>query len=397
MRLQDGSTQTISAICAVSNQVSSDVESNSIPLPASASYGRIKGGDQTHVNQVSYSFAGMAGDVRLSYRVWDMDFADEVRVYVNGTPVGYAPKTSNESWSGTQSLTIPDNLVNNSGANTVVFTNTYNPPNSYYWGVGNVSVALASGTSTPVVIVDDGSIPLPATASYGRIKGGDQTHVNQVRYSFSGMSGNVRLSYRVWDMDFADEVRVYVNGTPVGYAPKTSNESWSGTQSLTIPDNLVNNSGANTVVFTNTYNPPNSYYWGVGNVSVALASGTSTPVVIVDDGSIPLPATASYGRIKGGDQTHVNQVRYSFSGMSGNVRLSYRVWDMDFADEVRVYVNGTPVGYAPKTSNESWSGTQSLTIPDNLVNNSGVNTVVFTNTYNPPNSYYWGVGNVSVY
>jgi len=396
VRLQDGSTETVNATCSVLNQTSTDIESGSIPLPASDAYGRIKNGDQTHVNEVRYSFAGMSGDVTLSYRVWDMDFSDEVRIYVNGTPVGYAPKTRNESWSSNQSLIISDNLVIDSGTNTVVFTNTYNPPNTYYWGVGNVSVAVASDNSTPVVSENDGSIALPSSDSYGRIKNGDQTHANEVRYSFAGMSGNVRLSYRVWDIDVADEVRISVNGTPVGYAPKTRNESWSGDQSLTISDDLVNDSGTNIVVFTNTYNPPNTYYWGVGNVSVAVGSATSTPVVIEDDGSIALPSSDSYGRIKNGDQTHVNEVRYSFAGMSGNVRLSYRVWDMDFSDEVRIYVNGTPVGYAPKTRNESWSGDQSLTIPDNLVNNSSTNTVVFKNTYNPPNTYWWGVRDVSV-
>jgi Fibronectin type III domain len=140
VRLQDGSTEMISADCSVSNTGSSTVENDAISLPSTESYGRIRGGDQTHVNEVSFNFSGMAGDVTLAYRVWDIDINDEVRIYVNGSPVDYAPETSNERWSGDLTLRLPDSLVNDNGTNIVVFNNTYNPPNSYFWGVGNVSV-----------------------------------------------------------------------------------------------------------------------------------------------------------------------------------------------------------------------------------------------------------------
>ena len=74
---------------------------------------------------------------------------------------------------------------------------------------------------------------------------------------------------------------------------------------------------------------------------------------------IPLPAPEAYGRILGGDQTHINEVNYSFDGMPGEVTLYYQAWDVDFSTEVEILVNGESVGYAPTTANETWGSTQS--------------------------------------
>ena len=109
-------------------------------MPASEGYGRISGGDQTHINEVNYSFEGMAGDVTLYYQVWDVDFSDEVEILVNGESVGFAPTTPNDSWGSTQAIVLPDGYVNDSSVNLLTFSNTYNPPKTYWWGVRNVSL-----------------------------------------------------------------------------------------------------------------------------------------------------------------------------------------------------------------------------------------------------------------
>ena len=259
--LIDNSRQTVRATFNVSNS-GGQTDDSLIPLPSSAGYGMIKQGDQTHVGQVKYSFSGMSGDVTLSYQVWDVDNREEVTISLNGTSIAYAGVTANEQWSGTRSLRLPGNLVNNTGQNTVIFNNTGNPPNKWWWGVRSVSV-VSSGTA-PL----DGGIPLPSSAGYGMIRQGDQTHVGQVRYNFSGMSGDVTLSYQVWDVDNREEVTISLNGTSIAFAGVTANDQWSGTRSLRLPDSLVNNTGQNTIVFNNTGNPPNKWWWGVRSVSI---------------------------------------------------------------------------------------------------------------------------------
>jgi hypothetical protein len=118
--------------------------------------------------------------------------------------------------------------------------------------------------------------------------------------------------------------------------------------------------------------------------------------VVLEDDLIPLPDSAGYGRISGGDLTHVNEVNYSFYGSAGDVTVYYEVWDVDFADEVEILVNGESAGFAPTTANNSWGSMQAVVLPDDAVYDASVNLLTFTNTYNPPKTYWWGVRNVSL-
>ena len=80
----------------------------------------------------------VAGDVTLYYQAWDVDFSSEVEILVNGNSVGFASTTVNETWGSTQVIVLPDGYVNDSSENLLTFTNTYNPPRTYQWGVRNV-------------------------------------------------------------------------------------------------------------------------------------------------------------------------------------------------------------------------------------------------------------------
>lgn len=352
-----------------------------IPLPDSGAYGRIAGGDQTHVEEVNYSFLGRGGDVTVGYQVWDVDFGTEVEILVNGAHVDYADVTPNGTWSGTCAIVLPDGLVLDAGVNTLTFNNTYNPPQTYAWGVRSVSI-LDTGDCA-------GCIPLPDPAGYGNIAGGDKSHVEEVNYSFPGSPGDVTVGYEVWDVDFDYEVEIFLNGVHVDYTAVTPNATWSQARSIVLPDGLVLDAGVNSLTFNNTFNPPKTYAWGVRNVSILETGGCS--------GCIPLPDSGAYGRITGGDQAHVQEVSYSFPGIAGDVTVEFQVWDVDFDTEVEILVNGVHVDYAAVTPNETWSATRFLVIPDGLVSDSATNVLTFDNTYNPPNTYWWGVRSVSVY
>jgi len=346
------------------------------PLPEAGAYGVIRGGDRTHVREVNYSFPGTPGDVTIDYQVWDVDYGNEIQILVNGVSVAYASTTPNEAWSETRSVVLPDADVLDTGTNVLTFRNTYNPPNTYLWGVRDVGIHTECSDC----------IPLPADAAYGRIRGGDQTHVNEVNYSFEGTPGDVTIAYQVWDMDYSNEVLILVNGYPVANTAVTPNETWSGTRYVTLPDSKVFDNRPNVLTFDNTYNPPKTFLWGVRNVSVYTGCADC----------IPLPDSGAYGRILGGDQTHVNEVKYSFEGTPGDVTIAYQVWDMDYANEVQIFINGTSVGYAGTTPNETWSETRYVVLPDSLVLDSGTNVLTFDNTYNPPKTYLWGVRNVAI-
>ena len=347
-----------------------------IPLPATGAYGRILGGDQSHVDRVDFSFQGAAGDIVVFYRVWDVDTDDEVEILVNGEPIAHAETTPDSGWSDTRVIVLPDASVLDAGTNVLTFDNTVNPPKTYWWGVGDVTV-------------DEGCsycIALPDSSAYGRIRNGDQTHVEEVIYSFTGAPGDVTVSYAVWDVDFDDEVEILVNGTHVAFADTTADNAWSAPRTVVLTDADVLDAGTNVLTFSNAYNPPKTYWWGVGDVSI-------------DEGCtdcIPLPASGEYGRIRSGDQTHVNEVNYSFDGVAGDVTIAYRVWDVDLGDEVEILINGNPVLFTGPTDNESWSEVRQVVLPDADVLDTGTNVLTFSNAYNPPRTWLWGVGSVSV-
>jgi len=71
------------------------------------------------------------------------------------------------------------------------------------------------------------------------------------------------LNYRIWDVDLDKEIEILVNGTRLAYATYTGSEQWSSAKTLTLPDNLVNNSSQNSLTFNNRFNPSNIYWWGV--------------------------------------------------------------------------------------------------------------------------------------
>ena len=69
---------------------------------------------------------------------------------------------------------------------------------------------------------------------------------------------------------------------------------------------------------------------------------------------------------------------------------------MDFSTEIEILVNGNSVDFAPTTLNNAWGSTQAVVLPDGYVNDSSVNLLTFTNTYNPPKTYWWGARNVTL-
>lgn len=116
-------------------------------------------------------------------------------------------------------------------------------------------------------------LPLPAAGAYGMIKNGDQTHPNEVNFSFSGIAGNLIINFEALDIDHPDEVQIQLNGYALEYVRKTGNDRWGKMQKVVLPEEYLKKNDINIVRFTNTYNPPNTYWWGVRNVSLLEDSG----------------------------------------------------------------------------------------------------------------------------
>jgi len=232
-----------------------------IPLPAGEAYGNINQNRQTHSDKITYCFNGPTGDRYLSFAVYDIDRSDEVSLSLNGETLLYAPITANNTWSSLVGVLLSDAQIRDHQDNALVFDNTRNPPQNWRWGARQVSV--------------DPFYALPSPTAFGNITGGDTQHADKVVYIFSGRGGDLNLAYQVFDIDHLDEVDIVLNDTKLHDEALTSNEAWSDTRNLLLPDELVHNTGINVLIFENTKNPPRNWRWGVRNVSVNVATTSS--------------------------------------------------------------------------------------------------------------------------
>jgi hypothetical protein len=226
-------------------------------LPEAAALGMIPRMDLTRPDKVAYWFPGRSGDLYLSYQAYDIDGPNEVDIFLNGAKVQDVPVTGNNKWSGYLGVVLPDALVNDTGANVIIFDNMNNPPLSNWWGVREVTI--------------DDFFTLPAAAAYGRIPGGDQAHTDKVVYFFAGQAGAPSLSFQVYDVDFDYELDVLLNGVKIHDVAVTFDNEWSATRTITLPDTLVHDTATNVLFFDNTSPPSKAWTWGVREVSVGSA------------------------------------------------------------------------------------------------------------------------------
>lgn len=232
-----------------------------IPLPAGEAYGNLNANHQTHMDKITYCFDGQSGDRYLSFAVYDIDHRDEVSVSLNGETLMFALLTANNTWSSLAGVLLSDAQIHDGQPNTLVFDNLRNPPQTWRYGVRQVSV--------------DPFYALPLPAALGNIPGGDTQHADKVVYFFSGRGGDLNLAYQIFDIDHIDEVDIVLNDTKVKDETLTSDEAWSETRTLLLPDELVHNNGVNVLIFENTKNPPRNWRWGVRNVSASVAAASS--------------------------------------------------------------------------------------------------------------------------
>lgn len=120
-------------------------------------------------------------------------------------------------------------------------------------------------------------INLPDTGAYGKIQGGDESHVNEVIYNIPyEIRGNYILTFEVWDMDVVDEIKVLINDQEIYTVPIIGNEIWSETQTVKIKDiYLCDDNLQNKIKFDNTKNPSGTNWWGVRNVKLEKDPVTS--------------------------------------------------------------------------------------------------------------------------
>ena len=251
-----------------------------------------------------------------------------------------------------------------------------------YDAAGNHTSDTLSVTYSPSVVPQSTNIDSllweERTLGYN-VPDADQADTQIVDLYFDGVSGKLLLSFEAYDVDDGEEVQILLNGQFVAFAPTTANDQWGEKVSLLLPADFTNVDVENSVTFANR---DASETWGVRNIAVTEV--------------YQLPSQSSFGYGCNADFEKVASVSFIFDGRPGDVAISFAAYDVDYADEVEIFINGKSTDLALTTSNNTWEAGDTIILSDSDVNDSTFNVLTFVNRYNPDNYESWGVKDVSI-
>jgi ABC-type amino acid transport substrate-binding protein len=336
-------------------------------------------GSNQHETELIATFEGGTMDLVLSVSGYDIDYADEVAIYLNGVLQGYLSVGAGDSLNGGDSFSIPAG-GQVSGENRIRFVQK---TAGWTWGVTNLLLEQDSGSSAPPDVqltVDE-----PDTGQYGYNYGSNQ-HETELIATFEGGTTDLVLSVSGYDIDYADEVAVYLNGVLQGYLSVGLDDALNGGDSFCIPvvDQLI---GENRIRFVQK---TAGWTWGVTNLLVAqiTGSGSCPPQILL---TVDVLDIGQYGHNYGSDQ-HETELIATFEGGTSDLMLSVSGYDIDHADEVAVYLNGVLQGYLSVGLDNGINGGNGFPIPvgSQLAGENQVKLVQKTA------GWKWGVTNLLV-
>jgi hypothetical protein len=287
-------------------------------IPDGGAYGNNYGSNQ-HETVFTVAFEGTGTDLQLTLNGYDIDEGDEVAIYLNGNLIGHLRAGPDNSLNiGDLILILGSQQL--SGINTIEFRQK---TAGETWGV----TSLLLEDFQPNVTLSPGILH---TGSYGHSFG---TEVNALLVaSFDGTGGDLQLSMTGYDIDFSDEVSVHINGKLAGFLSVGPDNELNGGDVFRV---LASQELTGTNVIEIRQKTP-GFRWGVQS----LLLDTFQPDLTLAPG---FPDGGSYGHNYG---TEVDALLVaSFQETGADLLLSLKGFDVDFADELSVHLNGELVGY----------------------------------------------------
>ena len=346
---------------------------------ATAQYGNRWGSDE-HGPIVSGFFV-TDGDTDLDLRVtgYDIDYADEVEVVVNGQSVGFLTKGANNALAPADVFALPHYMLN-AGVNEVRFLQVGGP--TWIWGVTNIELQ-PSGT------LPGGDITVTLDAmdngQYGNGYGSFD-YGGEITVIFQDAGTDLVLDVTGFDIDTHDEVRVLVNGIDHGFLAAGPNNGLNGGDQIVIPAALQQ-SGRNEIQLKNK---SATYIWGVTGLHLHTLSssyGADHDVAL----SLNVVDSGQYGHGYG-SVDYGGEVTAMFTGSGVGFGLEVTGYDLDSGVEVSVSLNGYRIGYLRAGPNNGLNAGDVFALPPELLL-AGRNVIRF---FNPYNNYIWGVTQLKV-
>ena len=351
-----------------------DVSLN-IGVPDSGQYGH-RYGAPDYGDEVVASFNSPGTDVILLVTGFDIDFPDEVEVFVNGASLGHLSTGPDQDINDGDTFEISVDSLS-PGQNVVAFRQK---TDGWTWGITGLQV---DGVGPPPPEVDV-NLVLEQTdqGQYGS-QYGPSEYGPEVSAGFISSGGPLALFVSAYDVDHHNEISVLLNGTLVGYLSRGPNNSLNGGDSFALPSSLLQ-SGFNELTFRNRVS---NWIWGITQLRVSSNEPAIADVVLTGSQI----DTGSYGHLFG-PTSYGMEVSVSFDGNGGSRQLLVTGFDIDFQDEVEVVANGVHLGFLSPGPNGGLNSGDSFDLPASLLH-AGQNTVVFRQrTLN----FQWGITDISV-
>ena len=257
------------------------------------------------------------------------------------------------------------------GTNLLTFAQTVSP--AYVWGVTDISLTEIVPPDLTLVV---GTLD---AGQYGNRYAGNTDADGIITADFEGSASNLQLALTGYDIDFATEVEVSLNGSSLGYLSVGPNNSANvgDTFSIAAGDQIA---GTNLLTFAQTASP--TYIWGVTDL---LLSEIAAPDITLAVGTLD---TGQYGNKFAGTTDTDGIITAGFEGSESDLELSLTGHDIDFATEVEVNLNGNSLGFLSVGPNNAQNAGDTFTLAADA-QLAGTNILTFEQTVSA--TYRWGI------
>ncbi len=323
------------------------------------SYGFGFGTDQHRTALVTTFTGSETSTYYLQVTGWDIDYGNEISIHLNGTQIGQLTKGPNNNLNEGDVFALEPPLVV-TGQNTLEFKERVT---GWTWGVTEIGV-LSAPPAVPVVAL---TVDVVDTGSYGHNYGTDEHEtVLPATFTADGTS-TYYLQVTGYDMDYGDEISVYLNDQVLGFLTAGPNNALNGGDLFTLPPALAM-AGLNTIEFRQR---TVGWTWGVTDLGVLSAPPAgAAPVIAL---TVDMVDGGLYGHNYGTNE-HETSLSATFTGDgTSTYYLQVTGYDSDHTAEISVHLNGVQIGVLAQGPNDSLNAGDLFTLaPPSVV--AGENT-----------------------
>ena len=340
------------------------------------SYGNKFNGVFEPDGQVDFNIQATGGDLALHVDGFDIDYVDEVEILLNGTSIGFLKLSEDQSLSSNIVLLSASDLE--PGENTISFVQNLNL--NFAWGVTNLRLESAV-IDAPLPTLDIG---VAETGTFGHRYDGNYDTDGKLAFDFQATGDlDLTMTFEGFDIDNDSEVEVLLNGKSLGFLAAGVDKDTASYDLLLATGDL--NNGTNTIEFRQSVDV--NWSWGVTNLLME-----EVPVEVVPPTHLTLGVTetGSFGNKFNGTDTVGEEVAFTFDASGGDMVLHLEGFDIDYADEVEIFLNGTSIGYIRQGLDQALYSDVVLLKASDL--EPGQNTISFGQAIDP--NFTWGVTNL---